>query len=103
MSDRINALPWQPWSLKDFASQSEAPLSESMPDISLLFPNEPMEATAAVDEQQVLVNLQLEAEKQGRQQGFAKGLQEGLDKGYQTGWKKATSKRWPMRSSNWHQ
>ncbi|AIN13890.1 flagellar assembly protein H [Yersinia pseudotuberculosis] len=85
MSDRINALPWQPWSLKDFASQSEVPLSESIPDISLLFPNEPMEATAAVDEQQVLVNLQLEAEKQGRQQGFAKGLQEGLDKGYQTG------------------
>lgn len=103
MSDRINALPWQPWSLKDFASQSEAPLSESMPDISLLFPNEPMEATAAVDEQQVLVNLQLEAEKQAASRGLPKACKKGWIRVTKPGWKKATSKRWPMRSSNWHQ
>ncbi|AJJ61956.1 flagellar assembly protein FliH [Yersinia aldovae] len=87
MSDGINALPWQPWSLNDFASPSETPTQISAPDLSMLFTDE-VDANATptdVDEHQVLVNLQLEAEKQGRQQGFAKGLQEGLDKGYQTG------------------
>ncbi|AHM73432.1 flagellar assembly protein FliH [Yersinia hibernica] len=87
MSDRINALPWQPWSLNDFASQSEPSAATVPPDISVLFTDEPgvqPEPTEG-DEQQALMNLQLEAEKQGRQQGFAKGLQEGLDKGYQTG------------------
>ncbi|MCB5306566.1 flagellar assembly protein FliH [Yersinia massiliensis] len=88
MSDRINSLPWQPWSLNDFASQSETPPAVQAPDISMLFTDEPstdVPASFEVDEQQKLMNLQLEAEKQGRQQGFAKGLQEGLDKGYQTG------------------
>ncbi|WP_019210346.1 flagellar assembly protein FliH [Yersinia massiliensis] len=88
MSDRINSLPWQPWSLNDFASQSETPPAVQAPDISMLFTDEPstdVPASSEVDEQQKLMNLQLEAEKQGRQQGFAKGLQEGLDKGYQTG------------------
>ncbi|CRY53474.1 flagellar assembly protein H [Yersinia intermedia] len=88
MSDRINSLPWQPWSLNDFASQSETPPAVQAPDISMLFTDEPSTdapASSEVDEQQKLMNLQLEAEKQGRQQGFAKGLQEGLDKGYQTG------------------
>lgn len=53
----------------------------------MLFTDEPslVSESTEVNEQQMLVNLQLEAEKQGRQQGFAKGLQEGLDKGYQTG------------------
>lgn len=88
MSDRINSLPWQPWSLNDFASQSEAPATVQASDISMLFTDEPSTdapISNEVDEQQKLMNLQLEAEKQGRQQGFAKGLQEGLDKGYQTG------------------
>ena len=87
MSDRINALPWQPWSLNDFASPPESAAAPVLPDISVLFTDEPREdgEPAQGDEQQILMNLQLEAEKQGRQQGFAKGLQEGLDKGYQTG------------------
>lgn len=87
MSDRINALPWQPWSLNDFASPPESAAAPVPPDISVLFTDEPREdgEPAQGDEQQILMNLQLEAEKQGRQQGFAKGLQEGLDKGYQTG------------------
>ncbi|CNE06780.1 flagellar assembly protein FliH [Yersinia kristensenii] len=87
MSDRINALPWQPWSLNDFASQPEPGTATAPPDISMLFTDEPTADIAPIesDEQQTLINLQLEAEKQGRQQGFAKGLQEGLDKGYQTG------------------
>ena len=87
MSDRINTLPWQPWSLNDFASQPEPTAAAAPPDISMLFTDEPREdgEPAEGDEQQILMNLQLEAEKQGRQQGFAKGLQEGLDKGYQTG------------------
>ncbi|HFD7183890.1 TPA: flagellar assembly protein FliH, partial [Yersinia enterocolitica] len=88
MSDRINTLPWQPWSLNDFASQPEPTAAATAPpDISMLFTDEPREdgEPTAGDEQQILMNLQLEAEKQGRQQGFAKGLQEGLDKGYQTG------------------
>ncbi|CNF56990.1 flagellar assembly protein FliH [Yersinia massiliensis] len=88
MSDRINSLPWQPWSLNDFASQSETLPAVQAPDISMLFTDEPstdVPISNEVDEQQKLMNLQLEAEKQGRQQGFAKGLQEGLDKGYQTG------------------
>ncbi|CFR08130.1 flagellar assembly protein FliH [Yersinia kristensenii] len=87
MSDRINALPWQPWSLNDFASQPEPSTATAPPDISMLFTDEPRADIAPIesDEQQTLINLQLEAEKQGRQQGFAKGLQEGLDKGYQTG------------------
>ncbi|WP_145539211.1 flagellar assembly protein FliH [Yersinia kristensenii] len=87
MSDRINALPWQPWSLNDFASQPEPSTATAPPDISMLFTDEPTADIAPIesDEHQTLINLQLEAEKQGRQQGFAKGLQEGLDKGYQTG------------------
>ncbi len=88
MSDRINTLPWQPWSLNDFASQPEPTAAATAPpDISMLFTDEPREdgEPTAGDEQQILMNLQLEAEKQGRQQGFVKGLQEGLDKGYQTG------------------
>ncbi|MDR5018566.1 flagellar assembly protein FliH [Yersinia rochesterensis] len=87
MSDRINALPWQPWSLNDFASQPEPTAATAPPDISMLFTDEQKADTAPTesDQQQTLMNLQLEAEKQGRQQGFAKGLQEGLDKGYQTG------------------
>ncbi|AJJ11600.1 flagellar assembly FliH family protein [Yersinia rohdei] len=87
MSDRIKSLPWQPWSLNDFASQPESSSTAPAPDLSMLFTDEPslVSESTEVNEQQMLVNLQLEAEKQGRQQGFAKGLQEGLDKGYQTG------------------
>ncbi|ANI31648.1 flagellar assembly protein H [Yersinia entomophaga] len=84
MSDQLNALPWQPWAPKDFASQfDDAPATQ--PEVAMTEFTDEAGEPQEPDQQQVLQSLQQQAEQQGRQQGFAKGLQEGLDQGYQTG------------------
>lgn len=81
MSDRINTLPWQPWSLNDL--NEPKPVLEPLP--------QPVEITdsAALDDslvrEQQLNQLRLQAEQQGQQLGYADGQQKGYDAGFQAG------------------
>ncbi|QGH63192.1 flagellar assembly protein FliH [Serratia proteamaculans] len=81
MSDRINTLPWQPWSLNDLTEPKA--VVEPLP----LPPEEsfgtPLDNTV-VQEQQ-LAQLRLQAEQQGQQLGYADGQQKGYEAGFQAG------------------
>lgn len=81
MSDRINTLPWQPWSLNDL--NEPKPVLDPLPL--------PVEITdgASLDDslvrEQQLTQLRLQAEQQGQQLGYADGQQKGYDAGFQAG------------------
>ncbi|MGN7972855.1 flagellar assembly protein FliH [Serratia plymuthica] len=79
MSDRINTLPWQPWSLND--------LLEPKPPIEPLLPIETdtLSPDDSADRQQQLLQLRLQAEQQGQQLGYADGQQKGYEAGLQAG------------------
>ncbi|WP_283603469.1 flagellar assembly protein FliH [Serratia proteamaculans] len=81
MSDRINTLPWQPWSLND--------LNEPKPELAPL-PLPVVETYGvplddSVVQEQQLAQLRLQAEQQGQQLGYADGQQKGYDAGFQAG------------------
>lgn len=80
MSDRINTLPWQPWSLND--------LNEPKPELEPL-PLPVVETYGVLDDsvvqEQQLAQLRLQAEQQGQQLGYADGQQKGYDAGFQAG------------------
>ncbi|MEX2977786.1 flagellar assembly protein FliH [Serratia fonticola] len=79
MSDRLNTLPWQPWSLNDLADPKPALEPESPPEV-IVIPQDD-----SINEQQRLEMLRLQAQQQGQQQGFAEGQQKGYDAGFQAG------------------
>lgn len=80
MSDRINTLPWQPWSPNDLADPKPAPLQlEEQPVVEMV----PLDDS--IDEQQRLEMLRLQAQQQGQQLGYAEGQQKGYEAGLQTG------------------
>nr|MCD4630381.1 flagellar assembly protein FliH [Proteus mirabilis] len=65
MSDRINTLPWQPWSLSDLGEQKPAIELPQLPDLELDDPS----PDAQAELQQQLATLRLQAEQQGQQVG----------------------------------
>ncbi|CAI1531863.1 flagellar assembly protein FliH [Serratia fonticola] len=79
MSDRLNTLPWQPWSLNDLADPKPVPEPEVPPEV-IIIPQDD-----SINEQQRLEMLRLQAQQQGQQQGFAEGQQKGYDAGFQAG------------------
>ncbi|AYM90852.1 MULTISPECIES: flagellar assembly protein FliH [Serratia] len=79
MSDRLNTLPWQPWSLNDLADPKPVLEPESPPEV-IIIPQDD-----SINEQQRLEMLRLQAQQQGQQQGFAEGQQKGYDAGFQAG------------------
>ncbi|WP_099064631.1 flagellar assembly protein FliH [Serratia sp. BW106] len=81
MSDRINTLPWQPWSLNDL--NEPKPELEPLPLPVVETYGVPLD-DSFVQEQQ-LAQLRLQAEQQGQQLGYADGQQKGYDAGFQAG------------------
>ncbi|CAI1592938.1 flagellar assembly protein FliH [Serratia fonticola] len=79
MSDRLNTLPWQPWSLNDLADPKPVLEPEAPPEV-IIIPQDD-----SINEQQRLEMLRLQAQQQGQQQGFAEGQQKGYDVGFQAG------------------
>ncbi|WP_431221970.1 flagellar assembly protein FliH [Serratia sp. L9] len=79
MSDRINTLPWQPWSPNDLADPKPLLEPESLPVVEMV----PLDDS--IDEQQRLEMLRLQAQQQGQQLGYAEGQQKGYEAGLQTG------------------
>lgn len=79
MSDRLNTLPWQPWSLNDLADPKPVLEPEIPPEV-IVIPQDD-----SINEQQRLEMLRLQAQQQGQQQGFAEGQQKGYDAGFQAG------------------
>lgn len=79
MSDRINALPWQPWSLNDLADPKPIVEADELPIV------EEIPLDDSIDEQQRLEMLRLQAQQQGQQLGYAEGQQKGYEAGFQTG------------------
>lgn len=79
MSDRLNTLPWQPWSLNDLADPKPVLEPEARPEV-IIIPQDD-----SINEQQRLEMLRLQAQQQGQQQGFAEGQQKGYDVGFQAG------------------
>ncbi|MBL5905080.1 flagellar assembly protein FliH [Serratia fonticola] len=79
MSDRLNTLPWQPWSLNDLADPKPVLEPEAPPEV-IIIPQDD-----SINEQQRLEMLRLQAQQQGQQQGFAEGKQKGYDAGFQAG------------------
>ncbi|HGM5489931.1 TPA: flagellar assembly protein FliH [Serratia fonticola] len=79
MSDRLNTLPWQPWSPNDLAEPKPVPAPEIPPEV-ITIPQDD-----SINEQQRLEMLRLQAQQQGQQQGFAEGQQKGYDAGFQAG------------------
>ncbi|WP_196061877.1 flagellar assembly protein FliH [Serratia sp. Res13-Sevr-LER1-36-a] len=79
MSDRLNTLPWQPWSLNDLADPKPVLEPEAPPEV-IIIPQDD-----SINEQQRLEMLRLQAQQQGQQQGFAEGQQKGYDAGFQAG------------------
>lgn len=79
MSDRLNTLPWQPWSLNDLADPKPVLEPENPPEV-IVIPQDD-----SINEQQRLEMLRLQAQQQGQQQGFAEGQQKGYDAGFQAG------------------
>ena len=74
MSDRINTLPWQPWSLNDLGEQKPAVELPQLPDLELDDPS----PDAQAELQQQLATLRLQAEQQGQQLGYADGQQKAM-------------------------
>jgi flagellar assembly protein FliH len=81
MSDRINTLPWQPWSLSDL--NEPKPVLDPLPLPVEITDGAPLD-DSLVREQQ-LTQLRLQAEQQGQQLGYADGQQKGYDAGFQAG------------------
>ncbi len=81
MSDRINALPWQPWSLKDLTEPKAVVEPLPLPPVESF--GTPLD-DSVVQEQQ-LAQLRLQAEQQGQQLGYADGQQKGYEAGFQAG------------------
>ncbi len=79
MSDRINTLPWQPWSPNDLAEPKPELVEETLPVVEMV----PLDDS--IDEQQRLEMLRLQAQQQGQQLGYAEGQQKGYDAGFQAG------------------
>lgn len=79
MSDSLNTLPWQPWSLNDLADPKPVLAPEIPPEV-IIIPQDD-----SINEQQRLEMLRLQAQQQGQQQGFAEGQQKGYDAGFQAG------------------
>ncbi|CAI1078199.1 flagellar assembly protein FliH [Serratia fonticola] len=79
MSDRLNTLPWQPWSLNDLADPKPVLEPEAPPEV-IIIPQDD-----SINEQQRLEMLRLQAQQQGQQQGLAEGQQKGYDAGFQAG------------------
>ena len=71
MSDRINSMPWQPWSLNDLGDAAPA-FEPPLPTLD----NEALQPDAQAELQQ-LAALRLQAEQQGQQSGYADGQQKG--------------------------
>jgi flagellar assembly protein FliH len=81
MSDRINTLPWQPWSLNDLTEPKAVVEPLPLPPVESF--GTPLD-DSVVQEQQ-LAQLRLQAEQQGQQQGYADGQQKGYEAGFQAG------------------
>jgi flagellar assembly protein FliH len=81
MSDRINTLPWQPWSLNDLTEPKAVVEPLPLPPVESF--GTPLDDTV-VQEQQ-LAQLRLQAEQQGQQLGYADGQQKGYEAGFQAG------------------
>lgn len=97
MSDRINTLPWQPWSLNDLGEQKPALELPPLPDLELDDPS----PDAQAELQQQLATLRLQAEQQGQQLGYADGQQKGMRPVFSPVWRKAASRGcWKRSSSN---
>jgi flagellar assembly protein FliH len=79
MSDRLNALPWQPWSPNNLAEPKPLLEPEVLAEIMAIAPDD------SINEQQRLELLRQQAQQQGQQQGFADGQQKGYDAGFQAG------------------
>lgn len=80
MSDRINTLPWQPWSPNDLAEpKPELLAAEDLPLVDVV----PLDDS--IDEQQRLEMLRLQAQQQGQQLGYGDGQKKGYEAGFQTG------------------
>ncbi|MGC6387200.1 flagellar assembly protein FliH [Ewingella sp. S1.OA.A_B6] len=82
-AELINALPWQPWRLKDLNTPSyqtpiEPLFAEDEHDSS-------EELTQVQVDQNELQRLQMQAQQQGHQQGYDAGQQQGYQAGFQAG------------------
>ncbi|MGG8079949.1 flagellar assembly protein FliH [Klebsiella aerogenes] len=80
MSDRINSMPWQPWSLNDLGDAAPA-FEPPLPTLD----NEALQPDAQAELQQQLAALRLQAEQQGQQSGYTDGQQKGYEAGFQQG------------------
>ncbi|CAI0788570.1 flagellar assembly protein H [Serratia quinivorans] len=81
MSDRINTLPWQPWSLNDLTEPKAVVEPLPLPPVESF--GTPLD-DSVVQEQQ-LAQLRLQAEQQGQQLGYADGQQKGYEAGFLAG------------------
>lgn len=79
MSDRINTLPWQPWSPNDLAD----PKPIEVPEEPVVVEKVPLDDS--IDEQKRLEMLRLQAQQQGQQLGYTDGKQKGYEAGFQAG------------------
>ncbi|AHG22064.1 flagellar assembly protein H [Chania multitudinisentens RB-25] len=82
MSERLNTLPWQPWSPTDLASPTPQLATELPATV-------PVAQDDADSRQQQFDVLRQQAQQQGyaegQQQGYASGFQAGLEEGQQQG------------------
>ena len=97
MSDRINSMPWQPWSLNDLGDTAPA-FEPPLPTLD----NEALQPDAQAELQQQLAALRLQAEQQGQQSGYADGQQKGYEAGRQQGLLEAQQQQQPL-TDHWQQ
>lgn len=97
MSDRINTLPWQPWSLNDLGEQKPAIELPQLPDLELDDPS----PDAQAELQQQLATLRLQAEQQANSWAIPTASKKAMRPVFSPDWRKATSKGcWKRNSSN---
>lgn len=79
MSDRIDTLPWQPWSLDDLSEQGS--IIEPLPAVAI----DALQLDVQAEQSRSDVLCQ-QAEKQGQQTGYEEGQQKGYANGQQKGY-----------------
>ncbi|NIG98628.1 MAG: flagellar assembly protein FliH [Serratia symbiotica] len=79
MSDRIDTLPWQPWSLDDLSEQGS--IIEPLPAVAI----DALQLVVQAEQPQSGVLCQ-QAEQQGQQTGYEEGKQKGYAEGQQKGY-----------------
>ncbi|NIG88374.1 flagellar assembly protein FliH [Serratia symbiotica] len=82
MSDRIDTLPWQPWSLDDLSEQGS--IIEPLPAVAIdaLQAEQPLSDVLC---QQAEQQGQQTGYEEGQQKGYAEGQQKGYEEGFQSG------------------